>query len=105
MSLPSFSLDGQVAVITGGRQGLGKAMALTFGEAGADIAVCDKVIEDGQLASVAKEIQNLGRRSLAIQADVARKADVDNLVQRVMDKFGHIDILVNNAGVGNTYRF
>ena len=58
-----------------------------------------EVIEDSQL--VAKEIQNLGRRSLAIQTDVARKADVDNLVRRVMDEFGHIDILVNNAGTGN----
>ena len=83
MSIPGFSLDGQVAGITGGSQGIGKAIALTFGEAGADIAVCSRVIEDGQLASVAKEIQNLGRRSLAIQTDVARKADVDNLIQRV----------------------
>jgi NAD(P)-dependent dehydrogenase (short-subunit alcohol dehydrogenase family) len=99
MSLPSFSLDGQVAVITGGSRGLGKAIALAFGEAGADIAVCSRVIEDSQL--VAKEIQNLGRRSLGIQADVARKADVDNLIRRVMDEFGHIDILVNNAGTGN----
>jgi len=99
MSIPSLSLDGQVVVITGGRQGLGKAIALTLGEAGADIAVCDKVIEDGQLALVGKEIQNLGRRSLTVQTDVARKADVDNLIQRVMDEFGHIDILVNNAGV------
>ena len=99
MSVPSFSLDGQVAIITGGRQGLGKDMALTFGEAGADIVVCDKVIKDGQLASVVKEIQNLGRRSLGIQTDVSRKADVDNLVRRVMDEFGHIDILVNNAGI------
>ena len=83
MSMPSLALDGLVAVITGGRQGLGKAIALTLGEAGADIAVCDKVIEDGQLVLVDKEIQNLGRRSLAIQTDVARKADVDNLIQRV----------------------
>jgi dehydrogenase/reductase SDR family member 4 len=96
MSLPNFSLKGQVAVITGGSRGLGKAVALTFSEAGADIAVCSRVLEDSQL--VAKEIQNLGRHALAIQTDVSRKADVDNLVQKVMDEFGHIDILVNNAG-------
>jgi NAD(P)-dependent dehydrogenase (short-subunit alcohol dehydrogenase family) len=99
MSLPSLSLKGQVAVITGGSRGLGKAIALTFSEAGADIVVCSRVIEDGQL--VAKEIQNLGRRSLAVQTDVSRKADVDNLIQKVMDKFGRVDILVNNAGNGN----
>jgi dehydrogenase/reductase SDR family member 4 len=99
MSLPSLSLKGQVAVITGGSRGLGKAIALTFSEAGADIVVCSRVIEDGQL--VAKEIQNLGRRSLAVQTDVSRKADVDNLIQKVIDKFGRVDILVNNAGNGN----
>jgi NAD(P)-dependent dehydrogenase (short-subunit alcohol dehydrogenase family) len=102
MSLPSLSLKGQVAIVTGGRQGIGKAIALTFGEAGADIVVCDNVIEDGRLASVAKEIQNLGRRCLGIQTDVSRKVDVDNLIQRVMDEFGHIDIMVNNAGIVNS---
>jgi NAD(P)-dependent dehydrogenase (short-subunit alcohol dehydrogenase family) len=96
MSLPGFSLEGQVAVITGGSRGLGKAIALTFSEAGADIVVCSRGIEDIQL--VAKEIQNLGGHSLGIQTDVSHKSDVDNLIQRVMDEFGHIDILVNNAG-------
>jgi NAD(P)-dependent dehydrogenase (short-subunit alcohol dehydrogenase family) len=99
MSLPNFSLKGRIAVITGGSRGLGKDIALTFAEAGADIAVCSRRIEDSRL--VAKEIQNLGRHALAIQADVSRKADVDNLVQKVMDEFGRIDILVNNAGIGN----
>jgi NAD(P)-dependent dehydrogenase (short-subunit alcohol dehydrogenase family) len=102
MSLPSLSLKGQVAVITGGRQGLGKDIAMMFGEAGANIVVCDKVIEDGRLASVVREIPNLGRRSLGLQTDVSRKADVDHLVQSVMDEFGRIDILVNNAGITST---
>jgi NAD(P)-dependent dehydrogenase (short-subunit alcohol dehydrogenase family) len=100
MSLPNLSINGQVAIITGGRQGLGKAIALTFAEAGADIAVCDKVIDDGKLELVVKEIQNLGRRALGIQTDVSSKVEVDNLIQKVMNEFGHIDILVNNAGVG-----
>ena len=99
MSIPSFSLEGRVAVVTGGRRGMGKAIALAFAEAGADVAVCDLVIEDGQLQAMAEEIQRLGRRSLAIQADIARKADVDNLVQRVVNDFGFIDILVNNAAI------
>ena len=99
MSLPSLSLEGKVAIITGGRRGIGKAIALMFAEAGADVAVCDSVVEDGDLGAVAKEIQGLGRRSLAIQADVSRKADVDNMVQKTVDELGGVDILVNNAGI------
>ena len=101
MSIPSFSLEGKVALVTGGRRGIGKAIALAFAEAGADVAVCDSVVEDGELGAVAEEIQRLGRRSLAVQADVSRKTDVDNLVQKAMDEFGVIDILVNNAGIGD----
>ena len=99
MSIPSFSLEGRVAVVTGGRRGMGTAIALAFAEAGADVAVCDLVVEDGQLQATADEIQQFGRRSLAIQADIARKADVDNLVQRVVNEFGFIDILLNNAAI------
>ncbi|MFC1978133.1 SDR family NAD(P)-dependent oxidoreductase [Chloroflexota bacterium] len=99
MSLPSLSLEGKMAIVTGSRRGIGKAIALAFAEAGADVAVCDLVVEGGELAAVAEEIRKLGRRSLAIQTDVTRKADVDNLVKRVMDEFGVIDILVNSAGI------
>jgi len=97
--IPSFSLKGKVAVITGGKRGIGKAICLGFAEAGADVATCSRTIEDSQLRGVAEEIQRLGRRSLAIQADVTRKTDVDSMVQRVMREFGKIDILVNNAGI------
>ena len=99
MTIPSLSLEGKVAIVTGGRRGIGKAIALAFAEAGADVAVCDSVVEDGELGAVAEEIQKLGRRSLAVQADIARKADVDNMVQQVMDEFNAIDILVNNAAI------
>ena len=100
MSLSRFSLEGKVALVTGGRRGIGKAMALGFAEVGADVAVADSVIEDGALEAVAEEIRKLGRRSLAVQADVTQKSDVDNMVKKVMDEFGAIDILVNNAGIG-----
>jgi len=95
----SLSLSGKVAIVTGSKRGVGQAIALAFAEAGADVAVCDVVIEDGELEAVAKEIQRLGRRSLAVQVDIRRKADVDNMVQKVVDEFGHIDILVNNAAI------
>jgi len=99
MSLPDFSLEGKVAVVTGARRGIGKAIALTFAEAGADVAVCDVVIDDGQLESVADDIHKFGRRSMAVQVDVSNKADVDSFISRVEDELGPVDILVNNAGV------
>lgn len=101
MSLPRFSLEGKVALITGSRRGIGKAIALTFAEAGADVAVCDYVVENGELRAVAEEIQGLGRRSLAVQVDVGQKAEVDNLVKSVVDELGAVDILVNNAGINS----
>ncbi len=99
MSKAGYSLAGKVAIVTGAKRGIGKEIALTFAQAGADVAVCTRVVEDGQLEAVAKEIQALGRRSLAVQVDISCKADVDNMVQKVIDEFGVIDILVNNAGI------
>ncbi|MBP1697363.1 MAG: short-chain dehydrogenase/reductase [Deltaproteobacteria bacterium] len=98
MSALNHSLAGKVALITGGRRGIGKAIALGFAQAGADIAVCDIVTEDRQLMSVAEEIQKMGRRSLAIQADTSKRSDVEKMVERVLQEFGTIDILLNNAG-------
>ncbi|MFC1956213.1 SDR family NAD(P)-dependent oxidoreductase [Chloroflexota bacterium] len=99
MSDSTFSLTGKRAIVTGGKRGIGRAIALAFAKAGADVAICSRTIEDNELQSVAEEIQKLGQRSLALQTDVSRKTDVDNLVRRVADEFGGIDILVNNAGV------
>ena len=75
MSLPSFSLEGKVAIITGVGLGLGRDVALTFAHAGADVAICDLIVDDGNLASVADEIKKLVRRSLAVQTDVSSKTD------------------------------
>jgi 3-oxoacyl-[acyl-carrier protein] reductase len=99
MGMPAFPLEDRVAIVTGGKGGIGRAIALAFAEAGANVVVCDWVTEDGKLAAVAEEIQKLGRRSLAIKTDVSKKAEVDNLVQKTLDEFGAIDILVNNAAV------
>ena len=99
MSMTSFSLEGRVALITGARRGIGRGIALTFAEAGADVAICDIVVEGGEMEAVAEEIKKLGRRSLAVQADVTQKAQVDNLVKRVEDELGAVDILVNNAAI------
>ena len=99
MSNPHFSLTDKVALVTGSRQGIGRTIALAFAEAGADVAVCDLVADDGQLQAVAQEIQKLGRRALTVKADTSQKTDVDHLVQKVMDEYGRIDILLNNAGI------
>ncbi|MFC1995067.1 SDR family NAD(P)-dependent oxidoreductase [Chloroflexota bacterium] len=98
MSVPSFSLEGKVAIVTGGSRGIGRAIALAFAESGAEVVVCSRTA-GGALLVVASEIQKLGRRSIAIQADVSQKADVDNMVHKVLREFGAVDILVNNAGI------
>ena len=99
----SISLEGKVALVTGaaGEKGIGRSIALTLAEAGADVAVCDEIVDiyDRDLGAVAEEIKSLGRRSLAVQADVAVKDDVENMVRKVEDELGPVDILVNNAAI------
>lgn len=99
MSINDFSLAGQVALVTGAKRGLGRELALTFAGAGADVAVCTRDVEGGALEAVVDEVKKMGHRSLGVKADTSRKADVDNLVDKVMEEFGRIDILVNNAAV------
>lgn len=70
--MSAFSLDNKIAVIAGGPRGIGKAMALAFARAGADVVVCNELM-DNQLQEVAGEIKPLGRRSLALKADIGSK--------------------------------
>lgn len=99
MDFPDFTLNGQVALVTGGRRGIGKAIALTLANAGADVAVCDVIAEDGELENTGDEIRNLGRSALTIKADTSQESDINRLVDQVVADFGTIDILVNNAGI------
>jgi NAD(P)-dependent dehydrogenase (short-subunit alcohol dehydrogenase family) len=92
-------LAGEIALVTGARRGIGRTIARAFAEAGADVAICDIVTEDGALQEAAHEIEGLGRRCLVIRADTSRKAEVESMVASVVDYFGAIDILFNNAGV------
>lgn len=91
-----MKLGGKKAIVTGGGTGIGKAIALEFAGAGADIAICSRNIQN--IEKVRDEIIALGRDSMAVSMDVRVKEDVDNMVQQVVDEFGRIDILVNNAG-------
>ena len=103
MSIPNLSLEGQVAIITGGGTGIGRGIALEFAKAGADVVVCSRTLAN--LEKVVEEVRVLGKRSLAVRTDVTQKADVDNMVQRAMDEFGAIDILVNCSGIFLTTPF
>jgi len=97
MTLPDFSLKDKVAIVTRAKRGIGKAIAVTFAEAGADVVVCGRTL--AELEEVTSEIRALGRRSLALQTDVTLKNEVTSLVERTIKDFGTIDILVNNAVV------
>jgi len=96
MKLSQFSLEGKVALITGGSRGMGEATAYVFARAGADVAVTSRKLPD--LEKVADEIRELGRKSLAVATHIGRMDQLQPLVDRVVAEFGKIDILVNNAG-------
>jgi len=95
--LSMFDLKGEKAIVTGGGQGLGKEMALALAEAGADVAVVQRRLEMGE--QTAAEIKKLGRKGIAIKADVSKEEDVKKVVETVKREFGRIDICVNNAGI------
>jgi 3-oxoacyl-[acyl-carrier protein] reductase len=92
-----LSLTDKVALVTGAAQGIGKAVALLLARNGADLIVSDINLEKAE--ETAKEIQAIGRRAVAIKVDVANLGDVEQMVEAVLEHFGHIDILINNAGI------
>ena len=99
--LDKFCLAGKVALITGGSRGIGKAIALALAEAGADIIIASRKLPDLQVA--AQEVSQTGRRVLAVPANVRHLPEIDNLVKKSIEEFGHIDILVNNAGTNPVF--
>ena len=90
-----LDFNGQVAVITGGRRGIGRAMALALAERGAKIAVISHSPEAGDLLAA---IQALGSEGVYLQADLCRREERAGLIEKVIARFGRLDILVNNAG-------
>jgi 3-oxoacyl-[acyl-carrier protein] reductase len=93
-----LELAGRVALVTGAARGIGKAIALALAEGGADVAVNYRE-RAGEAEAVAQAVRGLGRKGLAVQADVSQGAQVSALVAKVEAGLGPIDILVNNAGV------
>ena len=96
--LDIFSLDGRVAVVTGGGGGIGSALAVAFAEAGARVAVAGRTSE--ALDAVVARIAEVGGEGLAVTADVTAEADAEQMVQAVVERFGRIDLLVNAVGGG-----
>lgn len=101
MEVSQFSLEGKVALVTGGSRGIGKATAIGFAKTGADVAVASRKLPD--LKVVASEIRGLGRKALAVSAHIGRIDQIAGLVDGVVEEFGRIDILVNNAGTSPFY--
>jgi 3-oxoacyl-[acyl-carrier protein] reductase len=92
-----MELKGKVAIVTGAGQGLGKAIALELAKAGANVVVAD--VRKDTIEEVKKEVEGMGRETLAIQMDVSKWEEAEGMVKKALERFGHIDILVNNAGI------
>jgi meso-butanediol dehydrogenase / (S,S)-butanediol dehydrogenase / diacetyl reductase len=106
----SMELEGKVALVTGAARGIGRAIAIGLAHAGCDVAVSDiaqsqdgitvyPLGSDAELAVTAGQVRKLGRKSTAIQADVTRHADVEEMVRTVEERLGGLDVLVANAGI------
>jgi NAD(P)-dependent dehydrogenase (short-subunit alcohol dehydrogenase family) len=102
MNPTEFSLRDKVAIVTGGSRGIGRAIALGFAKVGARVVIASRT--PSALDEVAREIESLGGRAVAVVADVSISKDVDHLVERALEAFGRIDILVNNAGISPIYK-
>ena len=87
----------KIAIVTGSSVGIGKAIALTYAKQGAIVVTNSRKLERAE--ATASEIRATGNQALAIEADLTKSTDIDNLIDTTIEKFGRIDILVNNAGI------
>jgi NAD(P)-dependent dehydrogenase (short-subunit alcohol dehydrogenase family) len=94
-----MKLAGKIALVTGAGRGIGRGIAEVLAEQGAHVAVNDIELAENGALSVVQSIEEKGRRSLAVQADVSRRDAVESMFQKVWEDLGPIDILVNNAGI------
>lgn len=92
-------LENRVAIVTGARRGIGRAIALAFAAAGADVAICDVEIGDGLLAATKSEIEKLGSKAIDMRVNISCRQEVEEFVNRVEETYDRIDVLANCAGV------
>ena len=95
MIIDDFRLDGKTAVVTGASRGLGQAIAVGLAEAGANVAGIARSAQD----ETRKMIEDVGRKYLAVKADMARRPDHEMIIDETIARFGRLDVLVNNAGI------
>ena len=92
-----FNLHDKIALVTGGSRGIGKAIALAFGEAGAKVGVAARNVN--LLKEVVKEIQAMGGEAFYVKCDLTKDEDIFTLITKTKERYGRIDILVNNAAI------
>jgi glucose 1-dehydrogenase len=102
--MTQYSLKGQSALVTGASSGIGKAIAIALGEAGADVAV-NYVSNPESAEEVAEKIRSFGSKAIVLKADVSKEDEVKSMFTAMFDAFGTIDILVNNAGLQQDAKF
>jgi glucose 1-dehydrogenase len=95
---PQRSLEGQTALVTGANSGIGKAVAIALGEAGANVVI-NYVVHPEQAEDVAQAVRAAGAKAVTLQADVSKEAEVQAVFQKAVAEFGRLDIMVNNAGL------
>lgn len=103
VNIDKSPLEGRVAIVTGGNEGIGRGISLCLAEAGADVVIACRQIDLGD--EVAKKIEAKGRKAIVISTDVTDNNQVVNMVDKTIEVFGKIDILVNNAGGGTGATF
>lgn len=96
-----MTLNGKVAIVTGSGRGIGKAIALALADAGADVVTVARTASE--IEATAAEVRVKGRKAVALPTDVCNRAQVNSMVQKVVEQFGKIDILVNNVGGAKGY--
>ena len=101
-AMPTFDLNGKVAVVTGGTKGLGYGIVMAFAYHGAKVVITSRHQEDCD--AVAEEVAAMGGEAMGIKADVQNVEEIQNMVNKTVERYGRLDIMVNNAGVAVTKR-